>query len=430
MARTRSKPAAKELTSPPTTSTPKPLPPSVENAPKLFVLPKDTSKGARIVSLDNPATGAPSRYLFCPDKGFHEFTKIAAPKKACRSWLITSEKSLNENDVGLDQDSIQFGTGYISKSADLFIATPFDILFLILPALLPETAKETKRLYLCLDDYLDKLSSSSSHWRALIAQYPTLKNRIEERISQFCDTVDAGDEKMYRLSNNKLLEVLFQKAERICSKGLPASMEEKFIKPVLDIPIMNIKRDESSLGPTPEALSVQTEDSQCSSISSTTADSQTTEESVSTVAASVDSVEEVKPALTTPPDVPNLLRLRTALNYILSSYLSPLHSSSLQSLIDSQPSTLSIPDFTLLTTHLATVAKLKAEAAAMRSMLDNISVKRQLDDDEEKITEREEKKRRKEEEEKRKKNESRGVKQLKKVDTSASIDSAKTARFQ
>ena len=80
-------------------------------------------------------------------------------------------------------------------------------------------------------------------------------------------------------------------------------------------------------------------------------------------------------------------------------------------------STSTTPNFAPLTEHLSAIAKLKSEAAALRSISDNISRKRQLEYDEDKIAEREEKKRKKEEEDKKKKSEGRGIKALKKVDT-------------
>jgi hypothetical protein len=394
---TRSKPKAKEPTPEPIVSTVKPLPESTSNPPKLFVLPKDTSKDARIVTLENPATGAPSRYFFCPDKGFHEFTRIAAPKKECRSWLITGDEDAQE-----EQQENSMGSGYISKSADLFLATPIDLFFLILPALAPKSAKDTKQHFLALDDYIDKLSSSSRHWRALLSQHTSLKASIEKKFRSICDTVDAGDETMYRLSSTKLLAVLLKKAERMVKNGLPASMEEKFIKTALEVPIMNIRREESSL----------------TSVSSTENDVTATESqiSVNTSMESQTSIDTTittpndtpaKPTLTTPPEIPHLLRLRTALTYLTSSYL---------------PCTLAsittAHTYPALTSHLAAISQLRSEAAALRSISDNISRKRGFEEDEEKLAEREEKKRKKEEDEKKKKTEGRGIKQLKKVDTS------------
>ncbi|KAI4668809.1 uncharacterized protein J4E78_002637 [Alternaria triticimaculans] len=400
MARTRSKPAKatpKESTPEPTT-TAKPLPASTSNPPKLFVLPKDTSKDARIVSLDNPANDTHSRYYFCPQKGFYEFTRIAAPKKDFKSWLITGEKS--EDDTTEEADASRIGSGYITKSADLFIATPIDVLFLILPALTPKSAKETKQHFLAFDDYLDTLSSSSPHWKALLSQCPTLKAMIETKMRKICDTVDAGEESMYRLSQPKLLEVLVTKAERMVKKGLPPSMEERFIKTALEIPIMSIKREESTLTTT------TTPDGDAEKENSTKVDSQT---NVTTTITPPDDAPS-KPTLTTPTEIPHLLRLRTSLTYLLSSYVPPSLRTPLLALL--------APRFTPLDTHLSAIATLKSEALSLRSISDNISRKRAIEEDEEKIAEREEKKRKKEDEERKKKSEGRGVKALKKVDTS------------
>ncbi|KAH7552758.1 hypothetical protein BM1_08709 [Bipolaris maydis] len=396
MARTRSKPAKAtptETTPEPTTCTAKSLPASAPNPPKLFVLPKNASQDVRIVTLDNPANETPSRYLFCPERGFYEFTRIAAPKKDCRSWLITSNDSTTqEQEEKEDTDASRIGSGYVAKSADLFIATPIDLLFLILPALAPKTAKDTKQHFLAFDDYLDTLSSSSPHWKALLSQHASLKSMLENRIRFICDTVDAGDETMYRISLPKLLEVLVAKAERMIQRGLPASLEEKFIKTALDIPVMNIKREESTLS------AVSTSNTETLESETTTTTTTTTQE------------DPVTPALTTPPEIPHLLRLRTSLTYLTSSYLP----TSLTSLL----TPLLTPRFTPLTAHLSTIAALKAEAAALRSITDNVSRKRAVLEDDDKMAEREEKKRKKEEEDKKKKMEGRGIKQLKKVDTS------------
>lgn len=417
MARTRAKPTKstpKESTPEPPQSTAKPLPTSTSNPPKLFVLPKDTSKDARIVTLDNPANGAPSRYYFCPQKGFYEFTRIAAPKRDCRSWLITGEQG--EDDGAQKEQDTRIGSGYITKSADLFLATPIDTLFLILPALAPQSAKDTRQLFLAFDDYLDLLASSSQHWKALLSQYATLRNMVEKRMGAICDTVDAGDETMYRISHEKLSSVLVKKAERMVKNGLPASLEEKFIKTVLEVPIMNIKREDSSLSavsstePTTTATSAddatQSTNTESQLSATTPVDSQT---SLNTTLTTPDDLPP-KPSLTTPPEIPHLLRIRTSLTYISSAYLP----TTLR-----HPVTVHLrPRFTALDAHLSAVAQLKSEAAALRSISDNISRKRAADEDEDRIAEREEKKRKKADEDAKKKLEGRGIKQLKKVDTS------------
>ncbi|KAF2852270.1 hypothetical protein T440DRAFT_392703 [Plenodomus tracheiphilus IPT5] len=397
MARTRSKPAskAKESTPEPTASTIKPLPKPTSNPPKLFVLPKDTSKDARIVTLDNPANDTPSRYYFCPQKGFYEFTRIAAPKKDCRSWLITGDAESEDVDAEETGD-MRIGSGYITSAADLFIATPIDVLFLILPALAPKSAKDTKQHFLAFDDYLDKLSSFSQHWKVLLAQFPSLKSMVEKRMQVLCDTVSAGDEPMYRISHEKLTDTLLKKAERMVKTGLPPSLEEKFVKTALEVPVMSIRREDSTLSAISSTETVTPDDASTPSASfSTAVESQTS---------------PAKPALTTPEGIPYLLRLRTSLNYLTSTYLPQ----TLRPLILS----LLAPKFTTLDIHLAAIAELKSEAAALRSISDNISRKRAIEEDDEKMAEREEKKRKKEEEDKKKKAEGRGIKQLKKVDTS------------
>lgn len=75
-------------------------------------------------------------------------------------------------------------------------------------------------------------------------------------------------------------------------------------------------------------------------------------------------------------------------------------------------------DFTPLNQHLAKVREAESELQALRTLSDNISRKRVCLDDDDAAEARALKKRKKDEEDQRKKAESRGIKQLKKVDTS------------
>ncbi|KAL5426987.1 hypothetical protein PMIN07_010004 [Paraphaeosphaeria minitans] len=415
MARTRSKPkaaATKEPTPEPPQFTAKPLPPSTSKPPNVFVLPRDTSSESRIVSIDNPANGAPSRYYFCPSKGFYEFTRIAAPKKDCKSWLITPDNASDDASkdgpgeavtAANDTDTAAgLGGGYLTNKADMFLATPVDLLFLILPALAPKTSAKQgdKQFFLSFEDHLDKLASLSRQWKVLLSQHSNLKDKVERRVAAVCDTVTAGDETMYRLSTEKLSRVLTRKAERMCTQGLPPSIEERFIKTALEVPVMNVLRSDTFTATSTSADIPATTESQTTTASTLTR----TESDSSTTTITIESQTTAATSFT----IPHLLRLRTSLTYLSSSYLPP----TLHSLITS-----SGPDFTTLDIHLAALQKLRAEALALRSISDNISRKRGHDDDEGAAMEREEKKRKKEDEEKKKKSESRAVKQLKKADT-------------
>jgi hypothetical protein len=437
MARTRCKPAAKKDTTKETIpETPaSTLPPSVANPPRLFILPKDTSSDARIVTLSHPATATPTRYFFCPEKGFYEFTKIATPKSSTRSWLLApqrvakketdtkssalenAERDSDEAATGArndDEDTASIDRGYITKHADLFIATPIDPLFLLLPALAPRsTAKDAqKQLFLSLDDHLDTLTTSSPHLKQLLRD-SRLKDRIAKRMGAVTDVVDAGDEKMYRLSLPKLAAVLLKKAERMAANGLPASIEEKFVRDALVMPLMNldIPREDSGVDVDSQDSTATPTESQ----TTTTMDSQTTATSETTETTSVAETTPTLAPINAPEGIPRLLRLRTALSLLLSLLHPSLHAA-----IHSSLPALSPPvDFTPLTMHLSHLATLRHKSAALRSVSDNISRKRAADDDADEVAEmRAEKKRKKEEEEQRKKRESRGVKGLRKVDVS------------
>ncbi|OBT47859.1 hypothetical protein VE00_01490 [Pseudogymnoascus sp. WSF 3629] len=415
----------------------KPVQPDSKNPPKLFVLPKDTSPTARIATLAHPRTSEPTRYFICPEKGFFEFTKIAAPKSQPRSWLLApnedecAEKDSQTTKNGKKEDAAKDegneytpSEGYITSSADLFLATPIDPLFLLLPALAGKSSKpreEPKRLFLEADDYLDILSSTSPHLKSLLGQ-DSLRSKFTDRLDAVCDTVDAG-ETMYRLSEPKLIALLAEKCTAVVEKGLPASMEDLLVSKALAVPLLSVTRgedcpdEELELADAESSATPKTESAESQTPSSAT-DSSATPVSEASTALTTPS-PDAKPPIVAPEGVPHLLRLRTAFQYLCSSYIPAALSTSLTSKINTPAPDQagSFPDFTPLDTHLAHLAKLRADALASRSMND-FSRKRGFEDEEAGDT-RAEKKRKKEEEEKlAKKNESRGVRDLKKVNVS------------
>jgi len=414
-----------------------------QDIPKLFVLPKGASQHARVVTLCHPRTLTAKRYFFCPDKGVYEFTKLAAPKTAPRSCLVApiygnkaSQDMLPPCSGGLVLDSAELDQahgsptsssildGHIVESADLFLATPIDPLFLLLPVLCPipsSTKSEPwKQVFLSADHLFDSLSDMSKHFCYLIDHGPT-RVLLEERIAAVCDSVEAGGEKMYRLSNEKLLKELIVKAHRMVGKGLPETIEARFVRKTLEVPIMSVKREGSSLSANtnfdPEEESFVSQNA--TQTPSDPTDSQTSTSTSATLASNHSSsttitlIPESVP-VPAPEGVPQLLRLRTALSYLLASYV-PHHLSTYLHKTLSSPSNL--VDFTLLEQYLSHLSCLRTEALASRSLSD-FSRKRSMNEDDEALGIRAEKKRKKEEEDKRKKSgESRGVRDLKKVDT-------------
>jgi hypothetical protein len=408
----------------------KPLQSESKSPPKLFILPKDASPAARIVTLAHPKTSEPTRCFVCPEKGFYEFTKITAPKSTPRSWLLTPSASSSEatspangtTKTPAEPESNEFisSKGYIASSASLFLATPLDPLFLLLPSLAGNRSTkshETKRLFLEADDYFDALSSSSPHLKYLLRQ-GHLRSSLIARMAAVCDTVDAGDETMYRLSEDKLLAVLAHKCKAMVEKGLPASMEEELVRKALETPLLSVTRGEvsqdhelSNEGDTATPKSDTESQTAASAASSSAAEASEASTAVTTPE------KEAPHAIEAPEGVAHLLRLRTALMFICASYIQPSTSALLfaKAVAPTPGSASSFPDFGPLDKHLKYLEKLRAEALAARSIGESFSRKREYDEDGES---RAEKKRKKEEEEKlKKKNESRGVRELKKVNT-------------
>ncbi|RYP50413.1 hypothetical protein DL768_004088 [Monosporascus sp. mg162] len=404
------------------------LPSESTNPPKIFILPKKATERARIVSLLNPRYAKPTRYLVCPETGIYEFTKVAAPKTTPRSWLI--ECSATGALTGkTDEDGVELGT-YITKGAGLFIATPIDPLFLILPAL-AAASKSEKRFFLSSDDHFDSILQDSPHL-AEILRWGNVRRLLESRMAAACETSQGGDELMFRFSEEKLLNELVSKAKKMADQPLPRSMEEKFVTKVLEAPMLGVKREatlsvsqnqgESVSTPesetTPSTVESSESQSSASSLASATSDPSeastaamsVTEESTTTTVTST--TEVVTATLQASEEITKLQRLRTAFQFICSSYVMPAQAAELKTMLEGKSS---LADFAPLDDYLARIAEMRQDALAARSMGD-YSRKRVVDDDE--AAERAEKKRKKEEEEKRKKaSQSRGVRDLQKVNT-------------
>lgn len=413
---------------------------SKQSAARILILPKDSSPGARICTLAHPRLSTPTRYYYCPTKGLYEFTRISASEGGCYSWLIGPRTALTcdgENRIsvedkvesptsGLATDSINeqraVADGYIARTPELFIATPIDPLFLIIPSFLTQSStKKTPQvnsLFLSFEDLIDGLIEKSKHLEQIIA-HRYIRQRMEQRMSCVCDMVDAGDEKMYRLNPDKLLKELRSKANKILAMGLPASMEEKFIRKALEAPIIGVKRVESSFFEEEQESQerINTSEPIRSDAASSGSSSFTTRTPISAASTGTDiTTPEFEASDKSSIDIVRLLRLRTILSYIISTYLPPILAHSLTSRLSSAENSL---DFTILDEHLAHLDSLRVKALASRSLSD-FSRKRGLEDEGDEAAEiRVEKKRKKDEEEKRKKaGESRGVKNLKKADVS------------
>jgi hypothetical protein len=301
-----------------------------------------------------------------------------------------------------------------------------DPVFLALPVLSPrdggkEWASPYDRLFLA-----DEGGAAEEKYRHLQSVLRSengkfLEMLLEERMKAVCKTLQMSeeDDASYSLDEDKLIQLLYEKATRMVEKGLPPSMEERFVTKALEVPEASIKREESSVSIVEEAVTgAESPDSASAGTSQATEASTTTIATSSTAATciSTESQETSKPPEDT---LHRLLRLRTALTYLLTNYVPPKLRAHLLTLLNTNRSKSLPLDFTPLDTRLVEINTLKSEAQALRSISDNISRKRNggLDDDEA-LEKAEAKKRKKEEEEVKKKNVSLGVKKLAKVDTS------------
>lgn len=402
-----------------------------ETPSRLFILPKDATADARIVALPNPRYAVPTRYLVCPETGIYEFTRIAAPKVSPRSWLITQDdasRAAEETEDGKPRKARL--DAEVSKGADLYVATKIDPVFIVLPALAAQskTTDAAKRMFLTSEDHIDALPEEGTNLSEIL-RWKGVRELLESRMTCVCDTVEAGDETMFRLSETKLLEMVLNKARRM---NLPKSMRDRFVRKALEAPVLGQKSlapkgtgapAEASQDGSDEASTQQTDsnDSQSSATNTESAVSQTLTAATSIADGEADgsaaaATEQVVAAIEASEKVIKLQELRIAFNFICSTYLPSATTKVLKDLLQAESGSFSkFVDFKPLDDYLSRLTKLRQEALLTRSTSD-FSRKRALDEAQE---ERNEKRKKIEEEDKRKKaNESRGVKQLKKVNVS------------
>jgi hypothetical protein len=273
-------------------------------------------------------------------------------------------------------------------------------------------------MFLSSDDHFEKLPEASSHLSEIM-RWPKTRALVERRMGAICDTVEAGDEIMFRLHEKKVLLAILDKAAKMSDGGLPPSMDEKFVKKALEAPLL-IQKREMNRG---EVVTTSNNDSKTSTPPTESAESQSTSTSTDTAesqpsTAATSFTEEptttdnVVSAMQASPEVIRLQRLRIAFNFICSNYVASTLAGQLQEALAKADAT-SI-DFSPLDEYLTKLSKLRAEALAARSVGD-YTRKHGRDEEDDEV--RAEKKRKMEEEKKKKASESRGVRDLKKVNT-------------
>lgn len=389
---------------------------------KTFILPSSRNDdNARFVQLPNPRTGELTRYYFSPDRGVYEFTVVASPGHHARSILFTNNTAGSGN--GKSKSNLpdspsenESAAGSISKTAELLIATPIDILFFMIPLLTDSgPTKGQHGLFQPLGDIIDSHDELPKHLRHVL-YHDSFRESLTARVEAICDSVEAGDEKMFRLSETKLLKELLAKGERMVAQGMPVSLEERFVRQALTKPLMAVDRKEPEttapkIQPPDGGDSQEKEDTPSASTAATTATSTSTPSGAETPATETTTTPDDS---SPPEDVTHLLRLSTALSLLKKSYLSDSLCAKIDSMLDAPESPI---DFKPLTEYLKHIADLRSEALASRNLGD-FSRKRGLEDDDVGESRAEKKRRLEEDEKKQKAAESKGVKDLRKVNTS------------
>ncbi|KIW12489.1 hypothetical protein PV08_09766 [Exophiala spinifera] len=382
-----------------------------EESLRHFVLPNDVSERARFVLLRHPRNGNVERFLFCPKRGLFQFTKVDTPRSDPRSLFVhappSATTSKGEDDVVDEDPTDPRRDGSISKSAEIFVATPFDLAFLLIPLVIPSKPPTGKHLFQPADDIFEQHIEDDRHLRYILENG---RDHVQEAMARFCDTIEAGDEQMYRPNEDKTLGMVMEKVKSAIEHRLPASLEEKFVARALETPVLSVKRENTQTSTKSESISLDDTESVSDNLDSQSTTASTAPSAVfSEVSMSTSSITEVSAAV--PQTLLDLRKQRVVLDFILASYIPEAIAHRLKAKFACKDSPV---DFKPLEEHMKSLAALRADALASRSLGD-FSRKRGLDDDEAADMRAEKKRKQDEEEKKRKMGESRGVWDLKKV---------------
>ena len=286
----------------------------------------------------------------------------------------------------------------------MFVATPFDLGFLLLPYLVPINAS-SKSLFQPLDDYLEEQLSQDGQLRYI---YKQARDRCHTAIVDFCDELEAGGERMFRFSQSKLARCILKRARRLLAAGLPASLDEQFVTRSLEKPVVAGKIEE----PKNAILRVNTVVEEDTDLDVSESQATLVDSSSLTSEVSFSSTTSTLADTSVPSNVVVLQRLQTALDFVAWTCL-PVE---LADGVNQAIRTMDDVDFTELDQWVEEVARLKKQALAVRSVAD-FSLKRKGMEDEDAEDRAEKKRKADDEERKRKLGESRGVRDLKKVNT-------------
>ncbi|KAJ9639823.1 hypothetical protein H2204_003616 [Knufia peltigerae] len=380
-----------------------------------FILPKEISERSRFVLLRHPRDTSVQRFLFCPNLGLFQFIKVETPRSDPRSLFFhgpPSETSSKRGDTAVDGNSTDSRDGKISKSAEIFVATPFDLAFLLIPFVIPSKPPTGKHLFQPADDIFEQHVEDDKHLRYILENG---RSHVQEAMSRFCDTIEAGDEQMYRPNEDKTLSMIMDKVKIVIENSLPASLEEKFVVRALETPVLSVKREDTKTSTKSEPASLDDAGSLSDNMDSQSTTASTAPSAVfSEASVATSTAGTVVASDAVPQKLLDLRKRSIVLDFILASYVPEPISQRLKAKLEGGDSPL---DLKPLEEHMKSLAALRADALASRSLGD-FSRKRGLED-EEAADMRAEKKRKQEEEDKKKKmGESRGVRDLKKVNVS------------
>jgi len=175
---------------------------------RVFLSAADLSEGCRIAKLSHPRTAQPfSAALTSGGARLLEVQKFQEPPADNpRSWLLAGS--------GLER---------VNQDGSLFVATPLDPLFLLLPPLrtLRGAASENRRESMSAGVFrpLSDLASEAGEPEAVAALEATVLAMpdVLSRLRAICDVNDKYDEPMIRLNDDKVLSWLQRKARALAA---------------------------------------------------------------------------------------------------------------------------------------------------------------------------------------------------------------------
>eukprot|EP01116_Phalansterium_solitarium_P017980 TRINITY_DN4589_c0_g1_i1.p1 TRINITY_DN4589_c0_g1~~TRINITY_DN4589_c0_g1_i1.p1 ORF type:complete len:305 (+),score=68.22 TRINITY_DN4589_c0_g1_i1:50-964(+) len=142
------------------------------------------------------------------------FTSLPHPKRGCQARYALTKGRILEIQRLIEEPASWFVGDSVQSDGSLYLATPVDPMFLMIPLL--EASRKKTDSHAGVFCALDQVFPDTAHTG--FAHLHTIAKDASEQLSLLCDLNDKMDEPFYRLNDDKVLRWLRCKVDRLATR--------------------------------------------------------------------------------------------------------------------------------------------------------------------------------------------------------------------